>query len=80
MTHKEQKMRCFMSFHVVCGGCGHRNRPHRSPKRGIRMVLLGEFKHCRNCGKELKILPSDRPLVRAVRVQLVHEGLLSPEE
>jgi hypothetical protein len=65
-------------FLIVCSSCGHRNRPHPSPREGIRLVLLGLFKTCRCCGKELNPGLSDRPLVRAVRAELQAQGLLPP--
>lgn len=64
-------------FLVVCGACGHRNLPNRSPRVGIRLALLDELPCCRSCGKQLRLTnPSDRPLVHEVRAQLIREGLL----
>jgi len=73
--------RFWTAFGVVCGSCGHRNLPHRSPRIGIRMALLDELPDCKGCGRDLHLTnPSDRPLVREVRVQLIQEGLLQPLE
>ncbi len=65
------------AFGVRCGSCGHRNRPDRSPRAGIRMALLDELPCCRGCAKQLRLPnPRETPLVRAVREQLIREGLL----
>lgn len=65
------------SFLVICGACGHRNLPSRSPRIGIRMALLNELPCCRVCGKQPHLTnPPDRPLVQEVREQLIMEGLL----
>lgn len=67
----------WQAFLVVCGTCGHRNRPHKSPREGIRMALLNELPCCRGCGKQLRLPnPRETPLVRKVRGQLIREGLL----
>lgn len=51
-------------FSVKCVLCGHRNRPDRSPRRGIELVLRGEFATCRSCGtKFATIRVPNRPLV-----------------
>jgi hypothetical protein len=54
----------YRAFYVVCG-CGHRNAPDHSPRKGILKVLSGEFTTCRKCGKEfVRIHLSDRPLTK----------------
>ncbi len=69
--------RFWKAFVVCCGCCGHRNRPHRSPREGIRMALLDQLSPCKGCGKELHLTDlGDRPLVHEVRAQLIQEGLL----
>ena len=71
----------FMHFRILCGRCGHRNQPHRSPREGIRLALLDQLPSCKKCGKELHLTdPGERPLVREVRAQLIHEGLLAHPE
>jgi hypothetical protein len=70
--------RFWYGFHVTCGRCGHRNRPSKSPREGIRMALLGQIPPCRGCGKELHPTLKDRPLLRKVRTELEREGLLPP--
>lgn len=70
-------MRFWTGFMVCCGQCGHRNRPHPSPRIGIRLALLDQLPSCRGCGKNLHATePTDRPLVRKVRQELIQEGLL----
>lgn len=67
----------FKGFYVTCGCCKHRNRPAKSPREGIRMALLNALPDCRKCGKRLSLTqPSDRPLVREVRAELIRDGLL----
>ncbi len=69
--------RFWTGFIVRCGRCGHRNRPSKSPREGIRMALLGQLPDCRGCGKPLRLpQPPDRPLTHQVRAELVREGLL----
>ena len=64
----------FTPFYVTCSACGHCNRPHPSPRQGIRMALQGTLPKCRgrNCGKQLKVdlTNSTRPLVVAVRAEI----------
>jgi len=64
------------SFIVVCGKCGHRNRPHPSPREGIRLALLDQLPECRECGKELHCDPGNRPLAQTVRQELQQEARL----
>ena len=62
-------------FLVSCSECGHRNRPDKSPRKGIEKVLRGEGK-CRGCGNPLHPVElSDRPLVLEVRAQLIAQGI-----
>ena len=69
----------YTSFVVVCGGCGHRNLPHRSPREGIRLALLDQIPPCKECGKELHCTPpASRPLVQRVRRELEQAGQLVP--
>lgn len=68
-------MACYVPFYVNCSGCGKKNRPHPSPRQGVRLVLLGEFNTCRHCGKPLTIGLTDRPLVRQVLEAIRREGL-----
>ena len=65
--------RCFRPFYINCSGCGRRNRPHSSPRQGLRLVLLGEFANCRHCGKTLTVGLTDRPLLRQVLADLQRE-------
>lgn len=65
----------FRGFLIGCGRCGHRNRPHKSPREGIRLVLTGKLLPCKGCGKILEPRLSDRPLVRAVRAELIEAGV-----
>ncbi len=65
----------FHSFYIRCGTCGHINRPHKSPREGIRMALTGLMPPCRGCGKILRFRLSNRPLVRKVRNELLAQGI-----
>ncbi len=62
-------------FVINCAVCGHRNRPHPSPRKGIELVLRGQLQPCRGCGKELHPKLSDRPLVLQVRAELQAQGV-----
>lgn len=54
-------------FSVKCVPCGHRNMPDKSPRRGVEMVLRGEFDGCRKCGtKFATIRVPNRPLVQEI--------------
>ena len=66
----------FKPFYVYCGECGHRNRPHRSPREGIRLALLGQVGECKGCKATLHVNLPDRPLVQKVRAELAQLGLL----
>ena len=62
------------SFLLVCSSCGHRNRPHNSPRMAIRLTLTGKAGQCKTCGKALK--PSRlsyKPLTLSVRAELLKE-------
>lgn len=65
-------------FVVVCGRCGHRNRPHPSPRKGIALALLDKLPVCRGgCGRQLSFCPDEtRPLVREVKCDLIRAGFL----
>ena len=67
----------WQTFLIRCSKCGHKNQPHKSPREGIRLTLLGQLKPCRGCGKTLTPRLSDRPLVRKVREELMAQGLLN---
>jgi len=67
---KAMNIRHWKGFLVVCSGCGHRNRPSKSPREGIRLALLDQLPDCRGCGKPLRCDPGDRPLARQVRAEL----------
>ena len=69
-------MAFFRQFYVKCGNCGHRNSPHPSPRKGVELVLRGEFHTCRGCGRDMKnIRLSDRPLVQKIRAELQAKGI-----
>jgi hypothetical protein len=68
-------MAVFRAFYIVCP-CGHRNRPHKSPREGIRLALLKQLKPCAQCGQPLPSELPDRPLVAAVRAELAARRLL----
>lgn len=69
----------FKQFVVICGRCGHRNVPDRSPRKGIALALLGKLLMCRGgCGHQLQHIP-DRPLVDVVRRQLIVAGFLAED-
>ena len=68
-------MAFWKGFHITCSRCGHRNRPSKSPREGIRLALTGQLAPCRGCGKELRPKLSDRPLLRQVRDELEREGV-----
>lgn len=63
-------------FYVLCSQCGHRNRPHKSPRDGVKLALTGKLSPCKGCGKNLQPRLSDRPLVRVVRAELVAAGII----
>ena len=62
-------------FYIRCSACGHKNKPHPSPREGVRLALTGQLAPCRDCGKELRPRLSDRPLVRKVREELLAAGV-----
>ena len=62
-------------FHITCSVCGHRNRPSKSPREGIRLALTGQLEPCRGCGKVLRPRLGTRPLVLKVRAELQAEGI-----
>lgn len=62
-------------FVIVCSSCGHRNRPSKSPREGVRLVLTGQLKPCRGCGKRINPRLSNRPLIRRIREELAAEGV-----
>lgn len=66
----------FRNYYVRCG-CGHRNRPSKSPRETIRRILTGQLGTCRGCGKQLRCTLLDRttPLIEAVRRELQAEGV-----
>ncbi len=68
-------MAYFKNFYITCSSCQHRNRPNPSPRVSVRMTLLGQAGDCRNCGKTLKPVLDNRPLVVQVRAELAAEGL-----
>lgn len=65
-------------FYLTCIKCGHKNRPHKSPKEGVRQVLLNSGVKCNGCGDWIKIClcDSDRPLVIRVREELKRQNQL----
>jgi len=62
-------------FYLICSRCGHKNRPHKSPREGVRLTLTGKAGSCRGCGKKINPRLSDRPLIRKVRAQLQAAGI-----
>lgn len=69
-------MAIWRPFYIRCSSCGHKNRPHKSPSIGIRLVLTGQAGHCKVCGKKLNPQLSDRPLIRKIRSELSAQGIL----
>lgn len=66
----------FRHFYIVCRQCGYRNRPHNSPREGVRLALLDQLPPCRGCGREIKkVRLSDRPMVLRVRAELQAQGI-----
>lgn len=65
----------FRGFVICCSQCGHRNRPHKSPRQGIRLAILGKAGACRGCGKMLNPRIPDRPLTHKVLAELAAEGI-----
>lgn len=63
-------------LYKTCKNCGHRNCPHPSYKKSIRMVLLGQFRECRRCGNELSTKLKETPTVVQIRQELQEQGLL----
>lgn len=57
-------------FYIICAACNHRNRPHRSPAKGVRMVLDGTLLRCKGCNAKLYIELPNHPLVQRVRAEL----------
>jgi hypothetical protein len=75
---KEHSMRVFFTnYYLRCVDCGHRCRPHKSPRESIRLMLTGRAGHCRNCGRKLNpdLSASTAPLVLAVRKELEAAGV-----
>ena len=70
-------MAIWRPFYLHCESCGHRNQPAKSPREGVRLVLLGHTGNCRGCGASVQphAWELDRPLVQKVREQLRTEGL-----
>ncbi len=71
-------MACYVPFYVHCDSCGHRNRPHPSPREGIRLVALRQLSPCKGCRATLPTSLPDRPLVKQVLAQLRESGQLQP--
>ena len=72
----EETMRFYTGFAIICGSCGHRNRPHPSPRVAIRLTLLGQAGCCKECKKPLQPRElTDRPLVREIRAELRAQGI-----
>ena len=71
-------MRMWKPFYIHCG-CGHRNRPAKSPTAGIQLALLGRLGNCKRCEEPLhpEAWEMDRPLVEKVRNELRTQGLLT---
>ncbi len=69
----------YHNLYIVCGKCGHRNRPHPSNRVTVEMALLGKLGNCkgRTCGKPLSV-PNLRetPLVKRIKADLTSRGLL----
>lgn len=65
-------------FYVHCG-CGHRNRPAKSPAKGIELALLGRLGNCKRCEEPLRpeSWEMNRPLVEKVRNELRIQGLFT---
>lgn len=64
-------------LYVTCSRCGHRNLPHNSYRKAIRMVLLCQVGPCRQCGKSLgSIELKETATVKRIRRELEAEGLL----
>ena len=60
-------MAIFTTFYVICNGCGHRMRPHPSPRKGIEKVLTSGWKECGRCGKQFsRIEVPNRPMVKKI--------------
>ncbi len=68
-------MAIWRPFYLRCTVCGHRNRPHNSPREGVRLALLGQIGPCKGCGLTLDPELPDRPLVRKVRAELLAQGV-----
>ncbi len=70
-------MLVWKGFHVICGGCNYRNRPHKQTRQGIALALLRQLGKCRSCGKQLNLIPdSGRPVIAKVRMALIEAGFL----
>ena len=65
----------YVGFFIVCSDCGYRNRPHKSPREGIRLALTGKLPLCKECSRILHPQLLDRPLVRSVRAELEAAGI-----
>lgn len=68
-------VRFWRGYYITCSQCGHRNRPHKSPREGIRLALLGLVGACKGCDETLHPALPDRPLVREVRAELLAQGI-----
>lgn len=51
-----RRSKALMPFYVVCGNCGHSNRPAKSLDESIKITLLGEFRKCRSCDSEFRTI------------------------
>lgn len=61
----------YMPFTIICQNCGHENKPHNSPRKGVIRIFTGDFTHCNNCKAEFKefFIPK-RPMVAKIAKEI----------
>ena len=64
----------FTAFTIKCGTCGWINKPDFSPSQAAYLVMSGEFKRCRHCGRVWReITVPARPVVRRyISIKVTH--------
>lgn len=67
-------MAFFIGFYVRCPHCNHRCRPHKSPREGIKLAILGQKIVCSTCRTEFVPPVPDRPLARRIRIEFKGQG------
>jgi hypothetical protein len=59
------------TFTIKCKHCGHVNKPHNSPTKGVERILRGEFTKCNHCNTELtKFFIPKRPMIARIAKEI----------